>query len=97
MFDDLNNILNTTKFIDDTEIICINHYLRSWSELIHKIKHHKRLQSHHKYDFSEFTDDAFSKDCERDMDILKLLSIKNVKEHTIPEDEEELVNKLLNN
>jgi hypothetical protein len=97
MFDDLNNILNTAKIIDDTEIICINHYLRSWSELIHKIKHHERLQSHHKYDFSEFKDDAFSKDCERDMDILKLLSIKNVKEHTIPEDEEELVNKLLNN
>jgi hypothetical protein len=72
---------------------------RSWSELIHKIKHHERLQSHRKYDFSEFKDDAFSKDCncKRDMDILKLLSIKNVKEHTIPEDEEELVNKLLNN
>jgi hypothetical protein len=97
MFDDLNNILNTAKIIDDTEIICINHYLRSWSELIHKIKHHERLQSHHKYDFFEFKDDAFSKDCERDMDILKLLSIKNVKEHTIPEDEDELVNKLLNN
>jgi hypothetical protein len=97
MFDDLNNILNTAKIIDDTEIICINHYLRSWSELIHKIKHHKRLQSHHKYDFSEFTDNAFSKDCERDMGILKLLSIKNVKEYTIPEDEEELVNKLLDN
>jgi hypothetical protein len=97
MFDNLNNILNTAKIIDDVEIICINHYLRSWSELIHKIKHHERLQSHHKYNISEFKDDAFSKDCERDMDILKLLSIKNVKEHTIPEDEEELVNKLLNN
>jgi hypothetical protein len=95
MFDDLNNILNTAKIIDDTEIICINHYLRSWSELIHKIKHHERLQSHHKYKFSEFTDNAFSKDCERDIDILKLLSIKNIKEYTIPEDEEELVNKLL--
>jgi hypothetical protein len=101
IFDDLNNILNTAKIIDDTEIICINHYLRSWSELIHKIKHHKRLQSHHKYDFSEFTDDAFglSKDCifKRDIDILKLLSIKNVKEHAIPEDEEQEVIKLLNN
>jgi len=97
MFDDLNNILNTAKIIEDTEIICINHYLRSWSELIHKIKHYERLESHHKYDFSEFKNDAFSKDCERDMSILKLLSIKNVKEHTIPEDEEELVNKLLNN
>jgi hypothetical protein len=97
IFDDLNNILNTAKIIDDTEIICINHYLRSWSELIHKIKHHERLQSHRKYDYSEFTENAFSKDCERDMDILKLLSIKNVKEYTIPEDEEEQVNKLLNN
>lgn len=97
IFDNLNNILNTAKIIDDTDIICINYYLRSWSELIHKIKHHKRLNNHHKYDYSEFTDNAFSKDCERDMDILKLLSIKNVKEHTIPEDEEELVNKLLNN
>ena len=96
MFDNLNNILNTAKIIDDTEIICTNHYLRSWSELIHKIKHHERLQSHGKYDFSEFRDYAFSKDCKRDMDILKLLSIKNVKEYTIPENEEEQVNKLLN-
>lgn len=103
IFDNLNNILNTAKIIDDTDVICINHYLRSWSELIHKIKHHKRLESHHKYNFSEFSDDGFglSKDCDfkRDIDILKLLSIKNFKEHIIHEndDEEEQVNKLLNN
>lgn len=103
IFDNLNNILNTAKIIDDTDVICINHYLRSWSELIHKIKHHKRLESHHKYNFSEFSDDGFglSKDCDfkRDIDILKLLSIKNFKEPIIHEndDEEEQVNKLLNN
>ena len=103
IFDNLNNILNTAKIIDDTDVVCINHYLRSWSELIYKIKHHKRLESHHKYDFSEFSDDGFgfSKDCnfKRDIDILKLLSIKNFKEPIIHEndDEEEQVNKLLNN
>jgi hypothetical protein len=101
IFDNLNNILNTAQIIDDTNNICINHYLRSWSELIYKIKHHKRLESHHEYNFSEFSDNAFglSKDCnfKRDIDILKLLSIKNFKENTIPEDEEEQVNKLLNN
>jgi hypothetical protein len=95
IFDDLNNILNTANIINDIDIICINYYLRSWSEIIHKIKDHDRLESHHKYDLSEFKDNAFSKDCERDIDILKLLSIKNVKEFTVPEDEEELVNKLL--
>ena len=103
IFDNLNNILNTAKIIDDTDVVCINHYLRSWSELIYKIKHHKRLESHHKYDFSEFSDDGFgfSKDCnfKRDIDILKLLSIKNFKEPIIHEndDEEEQVKKLLNN
>jgi hypothetical protein len=103
IFDNLNNILNTAKIIDDTNIICINHYLRSWSELIYKIKHHKRLESHHKYNFLEFSDDGFglSKDCnfKRDIDILKLLSIKIFKEPIIHEndDEEEQVNKLLNN
>jgi hypothetical protein len=95
LFDNLNNILNIAKIIEDTEIICINNYLRSWSEIIHKIKDHDRLESHHKYDFSEFKEHAFSKDCERDNDILKLLSIKNVEEYNVPEDEEELVNKLL--
>ena len=89
--------------INDTNYICINHYLRSWSELIHKIKHHKRLESHHKYVFSEFSDDGFglSKDSnfKRDIDILKLLSIKKFKEPIIHEndDEEEQVKKLLNN
>ena len=103
IFDNLNNILNTAKIIDNTDVICINHYLRSWSELIHKIKNHKRLESHHKYNFSEFSDDGFglSKDCnfKRDIDILKLLSIKNFKEPIIHEndDEEEQVKKLLNN
>ena len=103
IFDNLNNILNSAKIIDDTQIICINHYLRSWSELIHKIKHHKRLESYHKYVFSEFSDNGFglSKDCnfKRDIDILKLLSIKKFKEPIIHEndDEEEQVNKLLNN
>jgi hypothetical protein len=103
IFDNLNNILNTAKIIDNTDVICINHYLRSWSELIHKIKHHKKLESHHKYNFSEFSDDGFglSKDCnfKRDIDILKLLSIKNIKEPIIHEndDEEEQVTKLLNN
>ena len=103
IFDNLNNILNSAKIIDDTNIISINHYLRSWSELIHKIKHHKRLESHHKYVFSEFSDDGFglSKDCnfKRDIDILKLLSIKKFKEPIIHEndDEEEQVKKLLNN
>jgi hypothetical protein len=103
IFDNLNNILNTAEIIDDTDVICINHYLRSWSELIHKIKHHKKLESHHKYNFSEFSDDGFglSKDCDfkRDIDIFKLLSIKNIKEPIIHEndDEEEQVNKLLNN
>ena len=95
IFDDLNNILSTAKIIEDTDIICINYYLRSWSELIQKIKHHDRLESHHKYVLSEFKDNAFSKDCERDIDILKLLSIKNVEEYVVPEDEEELVNKLI--
>ena len=93
IFDNLNNILNTAKIIDDTNIICINHYLRSWSELIHKIKHHKRLESHHKYVFSEFSDDGFglSKDCnfKRDIDILKLLSIKIIKEPIIHENDDE--------
>jgi hypothetical protein len=101
IFDNLNNILNTAKIIDDTNVICINYYLRSWSELIYKIKHHKRLESHKKYDFSEFSNDGFglSKDCNfnRDIDIFKLLSIKNIKEPIIHEndDEEEQVNKLL--
>jgi hypothetical protein len=103
IFDNLNNILNSAKIIDDTNIISINHYLRSWSELIHKIKHHKRLESHHKYVFSEFSDDGFglSKDYifKKDIDILKLLSIKKFKEPIIHEndDEEEQVKKLLNN
>ena len=46
---------------------------------------------------SEFKDNAFSNNCERDTDILKLLSIKNIKENIIPENEEELVNNLLKN
>lgn len=95
IFDDLNNILNSANIINDTDIICVNHYLRSWSEIIIKIKDHDRLENHHKYDLSEFKNNAFSKDCERDIDILKLLSIKNVQEYIIPENEEELVNKLL--
>ena len=95
IFDNLDNILNTAKILNNTEIICINHYLRSWSEIINKIKTHERLESHHKYNLSEFKDNAFSNNCERDTDILKLLSIKNIKENIIPENEEELVNNLL--
>lgn len=95
IFDNLNNILNIAKIIEDTEIICINNYLRSWTEIINKINKHNRLESHHKYSFSEFQNSAFSKDCERDTDILKLLSIKNVEEYNVPSNEEELVNKLL--
>jgi hypothetical protein len=95
IFDNLDNILNTAKILNNTEIICINHYLRSWSEIINKIKTHERLESHHKYNFSEFKDNAFSNNCERDTDILKLLSIKNIKENIIPENEEEQVNNLL--
>jgi len=96
IFDNLDNILNTAKILNDTEIICINHYLRSWSEIINKIKTHERLDSHHKYNLSEFKDNAFSNNCEKDIDILKLLSIKNIEENIIPENEEEQVNNLLN-
>lgn len=95
IFDNLNNILDTATVINDHDIICINHYLRSWSEIIYKINNHDRLESHHKYNFAEFQVNGYSKDCERDRYILKLLNIKDVKEHILPENEEELVNKLL--
>jgi hypothetical protein len=94
IFENLDNILNNAKIINDTDIVCINNYLKSWSELIHKIKNYDRLESHHKYNFLEFKEWAYSENCNRDTDILKLLSIKNYTEYNVPENEKELVDKL---